>query len=284
MDAVVSLRPEEIAASEMRREALGVLCETDPETKCVKLQALASALIRGELRLDTADRLDAPDVPGRPSQPILIHPARVPRRRLGTREGRVALLHAIAHIEFNAINLALDALVRFPGLPAAFYSDWLGVAAEEAIHFGLLLARLRDLGSFYGALPAHDGLWEAAAKTRDDPLARMALVPRILEARGLDVTPGLQSRLRTVGDEESARVLDVILRDEVGHVAIGNRWYEFLCHAAGLVPAVTFIDLCQRFGVRSPQPPFNHAARLQAGFGAAELAGLERLAEDSSRA
>jgi uncharacterized ferritin-like protein (DUF455 family) len=273
----------ETSLQELRSAALTVLREADPGTKCAGTHALAATQARGALTLDLDCSLVAPAVPGRPARPKLVHPARVPRRRIGTPEGRAALLHAIAHIEFNAINLALDALVRFSGLPAAFYTDWLNVAAEEASHFELLAARLADLGSFYGALPAHDGLWEAAAKTRHDPLARMALVPRILEARGLDVTPGLQARLRAVGDEESAQILEIILRDEVGHVAIGNRWYGFLCSRAGLSPEDTFIDLCRQFGVRSPQPPFNHPARIRAGFAAAELADLEMLAGAAPR-
>lgn len=263
---------------DLRAAALEVLCEPDPLSKCAGAHALAAAQARGALTLDAGRSLAAPDIPGRPARPALVHPARVPRRRLGTPEGRAALLHAVAHIEFNAINLALDALVRFPGLPEAFYTDWLSVAVEEAAHFSLLVARLADLDCVYGALPAHDGLWEAAAKTRHDALARMALVPRILEARGLDVTPGLQSRLRAVGDEESARILEIILREEVGHVAIGNRWYGFLCSRAGLEPEHTFVDLCRQFGVRSPQPPFNHPARIRAGFAAAELSALEILA------
>lgn len=273
----------ETSLQELRSAALTVLREADPGTKCAGTHALAATQARGALTLDRERPLTAPDVPGRPAHPALVHPARVPRRRIGTREGRAALLHAIAHIEFNAVNLALDALVRFPGLPETFYTDWLGVAVEEATHFELLVARLADLGSFYGALPAHDGLWEAAAKTQHDPLARMALVPRILEARGLDVTPGLQSRLRAVGDDASAKVLEIILRDEVGHVAIGNRWYGFLCSRAGLAPEETFLDLCRQFGVRSPQPPFNHPARIEAGFAAAELAGLEAFARSAPR-
>ena len=284
MGGAVLSSTERTAVRELRTAALEVLREADPQTKCVGTRALAAAQARQALTLDPECRLVTSDVPGRPARPALVHPARVPRRRIGTLEGRAALLHAIAHIEFNAINLALDALVRFPGLPNDFYTDWLSVAAEEAAHFELLVARLAELGSFYGALPAHDGLWEAAAKTRHDPLARMALVPRILEARGLDVTPGLQSRLRAVGDEASARILEIILREEVGHVAIGNRWYGFLCARAGLAPEETFVDLCRQFGVRSPQPPFNHPARIRAGFAAAELANLETLASAVPRA
>ncbi|MEJ2654165.1 MAG: ferritin-like domain-containing protein [Acidihalobacter sp.] len=150
----------------------------------------------------------------------------MPRRGLGTREGRAALVHAVAHIEFNAINLALDAVYRFRSLPRAYYDDWLRVADEEARHFMLLADRLTDFGMRYGDLPAHNGLWEMAVKTADDWLLRMALVPRVLEARGLDVTPGMIERLRQAGDMETVAALEVILREEVGHVAIGSRWFE----------------------------------------------------------
>ena len=160
----------------------------------------------------------------------------VPRRSPFTPEGRAALLHAIAHIEFNAINLALDAAWRFAGMPRAYYLDWLRVAREEALHFRLLREHLRSLGHDYGDFDAHDGLWAMAEKTRDDVLARMALVPRTLEARGLDATPPMQAKLRRAGDARAVEILDIILRDEIGHVAIGNRWYRWLCARDGLDP------------------------------------------------
>jgi len=224
--------------------------------------------------VDTLRVLPPVDEPGRPPLPELVHPARVPRRGIGSSKGRAALLHSIAHIELNAINLALDAIARFAGLPEAYYRDWWQVACEEALHFSLLTGHLASLGHVYGDFQAHDGLWEAARKTIDDPLARMALVPRVLEARGLDVTPGMRARFVAAGDERAAAILDVILRDEVGHVAIGNRWFHYLCAGRGLEPIATFAGLCARYGQPPPRPPFNVEARLAGGFSAEELDAL----------
>nr|WP_245586053.1 ferritin-like domain-containing protein [Solimonas soli] len=247
----------------MRKAWHAALAETDADLKCARVAAL---------RVDVAAACDDDPraVPGRPPKPVLISPRDVPRRGLGTREGRAALLHAVAHIEFNAVNLALDAGWRFAGLPAAYYADWLGVAQDEARHFLLVRARLRALGSDYGELPAHNGLWEAAEKTAHDPLLRMALVPRVLEARGLDVTPGMMDRLRDVGDRDTVAVLEVILREEVRHVEIGTRWFRHLCAERRLDPDATWTRLLAEHGVRL-HPPFNLAARRAAGFSDAEL-------------
>lgn len=200
-----------------------------------------------------------------------MQPADVPRRGLGSPEGRAAFVHAIAHIEFNAVNLALDAALRFPGLPPDYYADWLSVAQDEARHFELLNQRLNELGFAYGDFAAHNGLWEAADKTAHDVLARMALVPRVLEARGLDVTPGLIRRLEILGDEATVGILKLILEEEVRHVAIGTRWFRYLCDARGLEPDATFACLLQEYNMRL-SPPFNHAARIAAGFAERELA------------
>jgi uncharacterized ferritin-like protein (DUF455 family) len=196
-----------------------------------------------------------------------------------SREGRAALLHALAHIEFNAINLALDAVWRFADMPQAFYADWLRVAAEEAHHFALLTARLADFGHAYGDLPAHDGLWQMCERTRDDVLARMALVPRTLEARGLDASPAIRARLVQAGDADSAAILDVILRDEIGHVRIGNHWFRHLCALRGLDPHTAYAQLADRYGAPRLRGPFNFDARRDAGFDDAELAALEAQAE-----
>lgn len=237
----------------------------DPEAKCRAVAAIDPPLES----VVEAPLMPAP-VPGRPRRPELVDPARVPRRRLGSPQGRAALLHAVAHIEFNAINLALDACWRFSAMPLDYYRDWLSVAQDEARHFTLLAERLAALDLAYGDLPAHNGLWEAAEKTADDVLVRMALVPRVLEARGLDVTPGMIERLRRVGDEESVAVLEVILREEVRHVAIGTRWFRYLCERRSLDPDRVFPELLRQHGM-GLRPPLNEPAREAAGFSALEL-------------
>lgn len=211
--------------------------------------------------------------PGRPPAPVLVAPAQLAQRKLNNIEGRAALVHAVAHIEFNAINLAWDAVYRFPGMPADFYRDWASVAADEARHFQLLAARLARMNYCYGDFPAHDGLWQMALDTDHDPLVRMALVPRVLEARGLDVTPGMIERLNRVGDSQTVDALDVILREEVRHVAIGSRWFSYLCGRRSLDPATEFLRLVREHAVVL-RLPFNQAARLAAGFAAAELDAL----------
>ncbi|MFY9512976.1 MAG: ferritin-like domain-containing protein, partial [Rubrivivax sp.] len=205
----------------------------------------------------------------------LVPPAQVPQRSPFTPEGRAALLHAVAHIEFNAINLALDAVWRFAAMPETFYRDWLRVASEEALHFTLLAEHLGTLGHAYGDFDAHDGLWAMTEKTAGDIVARMALVPRTLEARGLDATPPMQARLKKAGDQRAVEILDIILRDEVGHVAIGNRWYRWLCERKGLDPEAHYAVLSERHGAPRLKPPFNHAARRAAGFSDAEIAALD---------
>jgi len=218
-------------------------------------------------------------VPGRPERPLLVAPRLLKSRGLGSGRGRAALIHAVAHIEFNAINLALDAVYRFRGMPADYYRDWLAVALDEARHFELLVARLALLGFAYGDFPAHDGLWEVAQRTADSCLHRMALVPRVLEARGLDVTPAMIERLRRVDDLETIAVLEVILREEVGHVAVGTRWFQHCCALQGLDPDATFLELVRSHSAAAIRLPFNDAAREIAGFSAVERAGLVAIAE-----
>lgn len=215
--------------------------------------------------------------PGRPERPLLLAPREMPKRRSGrTPEGRVALLHALAHIELNAIDLAYDILARFagPDLPRGFYDDWVRVADEEAKHFLMLSGRLAEFGAAYGDLPAHDGLWQAAETTAHDLLARLAVVPLVLEARGLDVTPAMIERLDGFGDRESADVLRVIYRDEIGHVAIGKRWFDWLCADRELEPRKTWRDLVRRHFKGAIKPPFNDDARAAAGFDIADYTGL----------
>lgn len=218
--------------------------------------------------------------PGRPPRPRLVSPRELAQRGFGSVEGRAAFIHAIAHIEFNAIDLAWDAVYRFRGMPATFYLDWVGVAADEARHFGLLGERLAAHGVRYGDFDAHNGLWEMALKTAHDCLARMALVPRVLEARGLDVTPAMIERLRRAGDEASAEVLALILREEVAHVAAGSRWFAWCCRRRGLEPGSTFQQLLREHARGSLRGPFNRPERLRAGFAPDELDALERLAAE----
>ena len=217
----------------------------------------------------------APDLPGRPARPELRAHTAVARRSPATLEGRAVLIHAIAHIEFNAINLALDAIWRFDAMPEAYYLDWLQVAAEEAKHFRLLRAHLQaHHGCDYGDYPAHQGLWTMCEKTAADVVARMALVPRTLEARGLDATPQIQLKLRNVGTPDALAavdLLDIILREEVGHVAIGNHWYRWLCEREGLDPQSHYMELTRRYEAPRLRPPFNEKARRAAGFTQSEL-------------
>lgn len=219
----------------------------------------------------------AAPLPGRPSLPALVPPAQVPQRSLYTTEGRAALIHALCHIEFNAINLALDILWRFAAMPPAFYADWLQVAAEEALHFELLRKHLADLGHGYGDFVAHNGLWEMAEKTKDSLLARLALVPRMLEARGLDASPAIRHKLQQVGDLRGAEILNTILTDEIGHVRIGNHWYHWLCQQQGLHPIETEQALAQSHEAPRLRGPFNLEARQLAGFSKEELALLRGL-------
>jgi uncharacterized ferritin-like protein (DUF455 family) len=264
----------------LRVRALELLTETDPVAKTEGVAALAALLAdpcrAGAVTLDSAAVLHADDaaIPGRPARPELVPPRLVGRRSMATPEGRAMLVHALAHIEFNAVNLALDAIWRFPGMPDDYYSDWLRVAAEEARHFTLLAAHLRTLGWAYGDFSGHDSLWEMVAKTRGDVLARMALVPRTMEARGLDAIPPLRAKLAQAGDEAAARILDVLLRDEVGHVEIGNRWYFYLCAQRGLEPVATYDALTAQYKAPVLKGPFNVEARRRAGFTDAELARL----------
>ena len=216
-------------------------------------------------------------LPGRPTQPALVPPMDVPQRSPFTPDGLAALLHAVCHIEFNAINLALDAVWRFDGMPPDFYLDWLRVADEEATHFTLLRTHLQSLGHEYGDFPAHNGLWEMCEKTQHDVTARMALVPRTLEARGLDATPLIQARLRKVGTPAAQRaveILDIILRDEIGHVAVGNRWYGWLCVQQGLEPVAHYRHLARAHNAPRLKPPFNTDARRAAGFSSSEISAL----------
>lgn len=255
--------------------ALACLRAAEAADKVALTRATAHAWREGRLNREASTPAETIAAPGRPARLHLVMPRDLPQRRPDSREGRAILFHALTHIEFNAINLAWDAVYRFRAMPAAFYDDWIRVAEEEAHHFELLRAHLNILDADYGDWPGHNGLWEMALKTAHDPLVRMALVPRCLEARGLDVNPGIQGKLRAAGDEAGCALLDIILRDEIGHVAIGDRWFRHLCNERGLDAEATYRHLIDEYMKGPPKGPFHLAARRRAGFSEAELAYLQ---------
>jgi len=255
-------------------QARQALAESDPLAKCERVDHLWQAVLDGDWS-PASPKTDAELACGRPEHPRLVPPGKLKRRSLGSTEGRLALIHAIAHIEFNAINLGLDAALRFSGMPDDFYRDWLSVAADEARHFRMLRDRLVSLSSDYGVFPAHGGLWDMAERTAHDVMVRMALVPRVLEARGLDVTPGMIDRLQGAGDHETVALLEIILDEEERHVAIGSHWFGVLCEQRGLESDATFEQLLERYFSGQLRGPFNFPARRRAGFSEPEL---ERLA------
>jgi len=250
----------------------------DPVDKTQEVKALSEQWRKGELSLEQSGAPRLIDVPGKPDRLRLVHPRDLPRRSMHSKQGQLALIHAITHIEFNAINLALDAVYRFRNLPDAYYSDWLRVACEEAQHFCMLSEHLQSMGYDYGDFDAHNGLWQMAIKTSEDVLIRMALVPRVMEARGLDVTPGIIARFKSSGDEHAVSILNVILEEEVGHVEIGSRWFHYFCDQYGLPRQATFETLLQQYNAGGVKLPLHREARLQAGFSEAELNYLEGLA------
>ena len=264
-----------LEAIELRHSALNWLTATEPTTKANGVIGLQKLFLAGEVALDTAIQLtENANIPGRPQKPTLVPPKELKKRSMRTPEGCAALIHALAHIEFNAINLALDAVWRFADMPTTYYRDWLKVAAEEAYHFSLLNAHLQTLGFEYGSFNAHNSLWEMVERTKYDVLARMALVPRTMEARGLDASPALRNKLAQVGDTRATEIIDIILRDEIGHVAIGNTWFNWLCEKRKLEPIATFETLCNDYSAPKLKPPFNLEARRSAGFSEDELALL----------
>ncbi|WP_112804977.1 ferritin-like domain-containing protein [Ensifer sp.] len=252
----------------LRGAAVAAISAADLDVKTELAQEAARRWQRRTLSLRSPLDRPVPLRPGRPDKPVLTPPTKVKKRSLGSLKGRIALLHSIAHIELNAVDLALDIVARFAteSVPNSFFDGWMKVAFEEAKHFRMVRQRLHDLGADYGDLPAHDGLWQAAHDTRNDLTARLAVVPLILEARGLDVTPALQARMRETGDFETAAVLDVIYEDEKGHVAVGAKWFRFLCAREKKDPAATFQQLV-RANFRGPlKAPFNDIARAEAGL------------------
>ncbi len=248
---------------------------TELGQKIALTQQVALAWREGRLNLAESQPPQPAVTAGHPESPLLVAPRDLPKRSFHTPQGKAALFHSIAHIEFNAINLAWDAVYRFRGMPEQFYSDWVRVADEEAYHFSLIREHLKTLGYDYGSFAAHNGLWETAQKTAFDVLVRMALVPRVLEARGLDVTPGIMQRLKRVGDEKAVSILEIIQRDEIGHVEIGTRWFHYCCELRGVEPESTFFDLIDQYMKGVLKKPFNLEARTKAGFSSSELRTIE---------
>ena len=262
--------------SELRQSALEILLITDPKTKVERLNQLFDDQRDGRLSLISSACLSAKghQLPGRPERPELVPPLTVPKRAMHTVEGRHSLLHSLAHIEFNAMNLALDAIWRFADMPAQYYVDWLKVAKEEAYHFSLIEEHLQLLGLAYGDFPAHNSLWEMVERTSDAVIARMALVPRTMEARGLDAVPAIRDRFKQIKDDRVVKILEIILRDEVGHVSIGNQWFNFLCTKENLSPIKAYQDLAKQYRAPALRGPFNLEARKLAGFTVEELSLL----------
>lgn len=263
----------------LRQQALAIVLEPHPDQKALRARAVDTAAPVGS-GMDLQPAAGAV-IPGRPLRPRLVPHRELKKRSITSLEGRAALLHALAHIELNAIDLAADAVWRFAGMPDTYYRDWTQVMQEEALHFQLLRDHLQSLGYGYGDFDAHNALWEMTERTQHDVLARMALVPRTMEARGLDASPGVRHKLASVGDAAGAAILDTILRDEIGHVLVGNRWYGYLCRERGLEPVSTYAALTRQYRAPRLRGPFNMPARQAAGFSDAELAALEAQAADA---
>lgn len=258
---------------ELREASLAILAGTDTQTKVSQLLSLFDDYQNQQITLDVSHKIDCRNLtlPGRPVKPELVLPKLVPKRRMDTPEGRAGLLHSLAHIEFNAMNLALDAIWRFPDMPKEYYEDWLKVAKEEAYHFSLVNEHLHSLGFAYGDFPAHNSLWEMVERTTDSVIARMALVPRTMEARGLDAVPSIRDRFKQIKETRAVEILEIILHDEIGHVLIGNRWFNFLCRKDNLSPITAYRELAAQYRAPILKGPFNIEARKQAGFTSEEL-------------
>jgi uncharacterized ferritin-like protein (DUF455 family) len=266
---------------ELRETALAILANTDVHSKVSQLFNLFDEHLAQRVDINVSGNFASQDIelPGRPSKPELVAPKFVPKRKMDTVEGRAILWHSLAHIEFNAMNLALDAIWRFPNMPQAYYEDWLKVAKEESYHFSLINAHLQSFGFSYGDFPAHNSLWEMVERTSDSVIARMALVPRTMEARGLDAVPEIRDRFKQIKDDRAVEILEIILRDEIGHVLVGNRWFNFLCTHENLSPIVAYRALAEKYRAPTLRGPFNFEAREQAGFTSEELELLELRSE-----
>ena len=258
---------------DLRKQAYNCLCIQDPAQKVYAVHHLKESIKNQTFLLDPQEIIPVQEhlIPGRPCKPDLVNPLSVKRRAMHTNEGRAIAIHALAHIEFNAINLALDAVWRFTNMPKEYYLEWFKVASEEAKHFLLLKNHLIDLGFDYGDFPAHDSLWEMVEKTKVDVIARMALVPRTMEARGLDAVPMIRNRFEQIKDKIMVDILDIILHDEIGHVEIGNRWFHYLCDINQLDSIEIFERLSIQYQAPTLRGPFNLPARKLAGFTDLEL-------------
>jgi uncharacterized ferritin-like protein (DUF455 family) len=261
---------------ELRQASLETLATSQVSDKVSQVFRLFDDFERQVVSIDTAVSLSDQGLmlPGRPTRPELIPPLQVPKRKMDSVEGRASLLHSLAHIEFNAINLALDAIWRFKDMPKQYYVDWLRVAKEEAYHFTLVNDYIQTFGYTYGDFSAHNGLWEMVERTTDKVIARMALVPRTMEARGLDAVPLIRDRFQQIREVGAVEILDIILRDEIGHVAIGNHWFNYLCERDHLSPVSTYQSLAEKYRAPKLKKPFNFEARRQAGFTDEELSQL----------
>ena len=271
---------------ELREASLAILANTDVQSKLSQLVSLFDEYQAGQVVINISSNVDSQNncLPGRPTKPELVAPKFVPKRKMDTVEGRAILWHSLAHIEFNAMNLALDAIWRFPDMPKAYYEDWLRVAKEESYHFSLINARLQSFGFSYGDFPAHNSLWEMVERTTDSVIARMALVPRTMEARGLDAVPEIRDRFKQIKDDRAVEILEIILHDEIGHVLVGNRWFNFLCANENISPIATYRELAEKYRAPTLRGPFNFEARERAGFTSEELELLESLSEKRTQA
>jgi uncharacterized ferritin-like protein (DUF455 family) len=266
-------RQPSLSKDNIRLLAYQALIEIDPLTKKAQVDHIVACIVHEDFSIQDLpiSVIEESLIPGRPQEPQLVNPLSVKKRSMHTIEGRAIAIHALAHIEFNAINLALDAVCRFPNMPDQYYLDWIKVSGEEAKHFFMLKNHLKSLGFDYGNFPAHDSLWEMVEKTKGDILARMALVPRTMEAKGLDAVPLIRARFLQAKDLDMVDILDVILKDEIGHVEIGNRWFNFLCKEQEVDPIQIFNLLCRQYKAPHLRGPFNIEARKQAGFTVTEI-------------
>ncbi len=252
----------------LEQQAINIVLEEDLEKKTLLAHKTAKEWFSRSLSLTRGIAPALPKRPGRPSKPDLLPPRQMPKRTITGEKGRLALVHSLAHIELNAIDLAWDLVARCArqAMPRAFFDNWVQVGLEEAKHFNLLDERLKEMGSFYGALPAHDGLWQAAEETGHNLISRLAIIPLVLEARGLDITPPMLEKMRAQKDDKTAAILEIIYRDEKRHVAFGTKWFLFACKRHNLKPEQTFHEMVRRHFRGSLRPPFNDKARSQAGL------------------